>query len=379
MRKRKPMKFVLSLLAVSTSLVVLPSVMAQVERARRPARTQKRAVPRNGGICGGVIVVPVARPQGPVQRGGAFAIVPTFGAGVTAARQVVIQQAINEWQSIIETAGVNPNNYPITFSYEPLAGSQTLAETATFVFFDNGDLGNAEIRIDPGFTWFEDPTPADDSEFAGGGPPGFDLLTVVRHEIGHAVGWVGRFSQRVAIHMNGSDCCVVHAAPGCNDPGCQAAVCAIDPFCCNTSWDGQCVGEAEDLCGCAIFDPGRLNIASVDDGTHTDAFEHPGNLMNPILNPGVREALTLYPDAALPARAFFYTLPMRFGDPDQVGPETGSVNEPWNTMSEAFGQTPAGIPILLSSGTYNEPGPITRSTPTTLSVASGATATISPP
>lgn len=28
------------------------------------------------------------------------------------------------------------------------------------------------------------------------------------------------------------------------DPTCEAAVCAVDPFCCNTSWDGICAGEA---------------------------------------------------------------------------------------------------------------------------------------
>lgn len=29
-----------------------------------------------------------------------------------------------------------------------------------------------------------------------------------------------------------------------DDPACEAAVCAVDPFCCNISWDGICAGEA---------------------------------------------------------------------------------------------------------------------------------------
>jgi hypothetical protein len=35
--------------------------------------------------------------------------------------------------------------------------------------------------------------------------------------------------------------------PACND--CTAKVCAADSFCCNTSWLGSCVMDAQDLCG----------------------------------------------------------------------------------------------------------------------------------
>ncbi len=34
---------------------------------------------------------------------------------------------------------------------------------------------------------------------------------------------------------------------GCNP--CVSQVCAVDPFCCNNSWDGICVGEVETVCG----------------------------------------------------------------------------------------------------------------------------------
>ncbi len=36
---------------------------------------------------------------------------------------------------------------------------------------------------------------------------------------------------------------------GC-DP-CVTQICAVDPFCCNTSWDGICVGEVGSVCGIA--------------------------------------------------------------------------------------------------------------------------------
>jgi len=46
-----------------------------------------------------------------------------------------------------------------------------------------------------------------------------------------------------------SNCCSDNGSPGCDDASCEAAVCAVDPFCCNVSWDGICAAEAVDLCG----------------------------------------------------------------------------------------------------------------------------------
>ncbi|MHC4218767.1 MAG: hypothetical protein ACYSU7_09975 [Planctomycetota bacterium] len=46
----------------------------------------------------------------------------------------------------------------------------------------------------------------------------------------------------------GSDCCIANGTPGCDDPECEATVCAVDPFCCNTAWDSICAGEAVDMC-----------------------------------------------------------------------------------------------------------------------------------
>ncbi|MFH2009580.1 MAG: hypothetical protein ABI333_23510, partial [bacterium] len=45
------------------------------------------------------------------------------------------------------------------------------------------------------------------------------------------------------------DCCAVHSTVGCTDAGIEACVCAVDSFCCNTSWDSACVSEVTSL-GC---------------------------------------------------------------------------------------------------------------------------------
>ncbi|MCA9284169.1 MAG: hypothetical protein KDA22_03070, partial [Phycisphaerales bacterium] len=62
-----------------------------------------------------------------------------------------------------------------------------------------------------------------------------------------------------------SNCCVANGGIGCDDPDCEAAVCAVDSFCCNVAWDGLCAGEAIDLCPdiCSIGKPG---FAAIDCG-----------------------------------------------------------------------------------------------------------------
>lgn len=57
--------------------------------------------------------------------------------------------------------------------------------------------------------------------------------------------------QAVFICPDSNHGCFVTGAVGCTDTDCCATVCAIDSFCCNTSWDSVCVNEALDLCaGC---------------------------------------------------------------------------------------------------------------------------------
>ena len=38
-----------------------------------------------------------------------------------------------------------------------------------------------------------------------------------------------------------SDCFSTGHGAGCNDPVCEATICAADPYCCNTDWDNLCV------------------------------------------------------------------------------------------------------------------------------------------
>ncbi len=39
-------------------------------------------------------------------------------------------------------------------------------------------------------------------------------------------------------------CCTANSTPGCENAACQTAICATDPFCCNTLWDSVCAGAA---------------------------------------------------------------------------------------------------------------------------------------
>lgn len=50
------------------------------------------------------------------------------------------------------------------------------------------------------------------------------------------------------------DCCGAHGAVGCADPSCQQTICGLDPFCCDTQWDGICANEA--LVDAACLDVG---------------------------------------------------------------------------------------------------------------------------
>lgn len=47
---------------------------------------------------------------------------------------------------------------------------------------------------------------------------------------------------------SGPPCFVPHETPGCSDATCCATVCAVDPLCCNKSWDQLCVDRAFEDC-----------------------------------------------------------------------------------------------------------------------------------
>jgi hypothetical protein len=51
-------------------------------------------------------------------------------------------------------------------------------------------------------------------------------------------------------------CTIVHASPGCADATCCSTVCGLDPTCCSNSWDSICVALATQYCaGCTVNCP----------------------------------------------------------------------------------------------------------------------------
>ena len=276
-------------------------------------------------VCGGVIVILSDEVPPAAAVGGPFSINADFDPNITAAQEAVIQQAINEWQTIIETAGVNPNSYPITFQNGPLApgGSTDVVTNSSGVWIS----AVVTFHNDGSIPWWVDPTPADD--FDDTIPAGrADYKSVARHEIGHAVGWVP--SRRVTPFLNGN-----------------------------------------------IFDQNRLNIAT--GGLHTNALIHPNDIMTPSIPVSARKRISLYPAAAMIARAYEYDITMKFVDGAHTGSETGSANKPWNTFTEGLTSAPIGSPLLLIRGTYRETLPIVHDTALTISAAREGSAVITGP
>jgi hypothetical protein len=63
----------------------------------------------------------------------------------------------------------------------------------------------------------------------------------------------GTFPMEYRFFGNGAgacDCGEGNGSAGCTDPACEADVCAIDSFCCNTDWDSVCAFEAEQFASC---------------------------------------------------------------------------------------------------------------------------------
>lgn len=278
--------------------------------------------------CKGPNVVMVPDHVEPVfaPASGGFTIVVTFDATVPAAHRPVIQFAINEWDAVLQSRGVNPANYPITVRYgAPSDGA--LATTTTTFGIPSGNLRSAVMVVDPNQTWYVDPNPADDDEFSANPPPaGFDLLSVVRHELGHALGWLGAGNGRIDPLLSGN-----------------------------------------------VFDPVRLNIALTADG-HADANAHPGELMQPRIGTRTRRGIAAYPTVALVSRAFEYQMAMHFVDPAFSGSPIGSAWRPWRSFQEAMNNAPAGVPLLLAPTSFTVPAGATFSAShTVLSARGGAT------
>ncbi|MCH9682807.1 MAG: hypothetical protein K0V04_15330 [Deltaproteobacteria bacterium] len=68
--------------------------------------------------------------------------------------------------------------------------------------------------------------------------------------------------------FDNSTCCAPNGSPGCSDPGVEACVCAMDPFCCSVEWDGLCVGQATADCNavCVVCGNGNIDMGEICDG-----------------------------------------------------------------------------------------------------------------
>jgi hypothetical protein len=92
--------------------------------------------------------------------------------------------------------------------------------------------------------------PTQPENFMGySGPPCWSLFT--DHQAGRMHCWIEDvLSSWVVAGCPGTGGCYnANGTPGCTDPECCAAVCAIDPYCCDTAWDSTCANEADTECG----------------------------------------------------------------------------------------------------------------------------------
>jgi len=261
-----------------------------------------------------------------------FTIAATFNSNITVEQRIVIRQAITEWEEIIETRGFTPALYPIEFS-NGLMPEETLGSTVVSIGQQTGDLYSAEIMLNnhESNAWFIDPTPAEDSEFDEAPPSGYDLLTVVRHEIGHAVGWIETTHVKSLIRDN-------------------------------------------------VFDIDRLNIATTyPESMHSDSHIHVDDLMSTKLGPSKRRSISQYPTCSLVARAYHYDITMKFVDGTYRSNGRGSVNDPWDTFTEGIIWTPSGNQMLVIPGIYQETIPLILSAPMTIRAARGGNAVITGP
>jgi len=283
------------------------------------------------GVCGGVRARVVDAEYRPPSGLTPLTLQAFFDADVTAAERAVIQQAMSEWDTILISSGTTASPYFIGFHHEALTGNK-LARAYT-ESHASGLLLRSNIYIDNdgSTTWFVDPSPGNDIEFEEGAPAGHDLLSVMRHEIGHAIGWVGAENPRVDAYESNS-----------------------------------------------VFDRARLNILVTTGGAHADPSAHPNDLMVPSMGPGVRRRIQLYPDATMPARAFSYELPLRVIDRNVSGsPQTGSVHTPFSTLNLALIDAPPNSVFLFIPGDYPQPsGLFPLETPLTFLAARGNGATL---
>ncbi|HMN96138.1 MAG TPA: S8 family serine peptidase [Phycisphaerales bacterium] len=75
-----------------------------------------------------------------------------------------------------------------------------------------------------------------------------------------------------AICPGSGNCYASNGSPGCSNDSCCMSVCPLDPFCCNTTWDGLCASLAVSLCaGCGSSGAGSCFTANGSAGCQSSA------------------------------------------------------------------------------------------------------------
>lgn len=64
----------------------------------------------------------------------------------------------------------------------------------------------------------------------------------------------GSVSSSTSSDRDSDLCCTIEPGPGCIDPEVESCVCSVDPYCCETQWDLECVRQHNRL-GCGAECP----------------------------------------------------------------------------------------------------------------------------
>jgi PEP-CTERM motif len=179
----------------------------------KAAREEKsRMSIRNRAARWFAIVALVAASGLVAPRAEALTINLTFGAGFdTDVKKAVAQQAVNEWQAAL------PYNYTFALTVDITSGTNWTATPNSAVgrMRDNAESAAVDpttntklptsgtVELNSNFSLYFDSSPADNSEFnmtqengrfgnataTGGASGSWDALSVLEHEIGHALGF----------------------------------------------------------------------------------------------------------------------------------------------------------------------------------------------
>jgi hypothetical protein len=175
----------------------------------------------------------------------------------TDSQRAVVNQAITNWTSRLSFAGANDQDVPIEF-YFTSAGTASGSYLAQWQFLIDSSV---PFPYSPGITQFvainSDYLPSDCFILDGPAPGKYDMLTVITHELGHALGF------------------------------------ASDIY---DNWRPHIIQN--------VFDPGGLNVPMMADGAHVNVA---GDLMAPTLGQGVRRSIS-DTDLSMLAMAYGYSI-----------------------------------------------------------------------